>query len=469
MSFLTNLYKWNVIRGQTNPDGSTSLVGAGGLLAYLGGNLATVGSRSAMYQTIASAIADIGSRMVVRRSRTETLTVTNGSATVTGSGTDWLPSGGNADNMGIGDLIRFDTDTRYYKIKSINSDTNLTLWEPYQGSTKSGVSVPYETYYFERFTLLLLPNDLAQNGITEAALAPGFDLVGLTPFGASLSENATSNAVSLSNFGENSIIGLRFAPTAEWGDLDKWISVNTTIWAGSDNLIANCLVENTDARRFHSGGVLGYPVVAAGKSTIRNTIMRSSRAPVPATGGAVTATAANTEVNFDTCRFELIPDAISYTTGVLLPGGLACTADATHNVHGCVIDLRDFGLTAASGNVSGIYVNPTSGTSNIVNVNNSTIRARNTTGSPAVGLEVAGPCTVNIAQSDVEGVGGANGFGVYMNSATATVNIRAGSRIKGSASQGGIANLAGTANVSGNADIIGGTLAVGTINSGTAT
>ena len=69
--------------------------------------------------------------------KTGTATFTNGSSTVTGSGTAWL------SNLSAGDYIvrRGDSLNTYqaYQIGGINSNTSLTLTAPYGGSTASNV------------------------------------------------------------------------------------------------------------------------------------------------------------------------------------------------------------------------------------------------------------------------------------------------------------------------------------------
>jgi hypothetical protein len=64
---------------------------------------------------------------------TGTLSVTNGSATVTGSGTSWNTS----TNAEVGEYIKL-PDAKWYKITSISSNTSLTIELNYPGSTVSG-------------------------------------------------------------------------------------------------------------------------------------------------------------------------------------------------------------------------------------------------------------------------------------------------------------------------------------------
>ena len=66
---------------------------------------------------------------------TGTITVTNGSATITGSSTVWNTS----TNATVGEYIQL-PDSKWYKITAIASDTSLTIELNYQGSTLAGQS-----------------------------------------------------------------------------------------------------------------------------------------------------------------------------------------------------------------------------------------------------------------------------------------------------------------------------------------
>jgi len=65
--------------------------------------------------------------------KTGTATVTNGSATVTGSGTLWLA------NVTAGNSFTVAGDRVMYDVASVDSDTQITLSAPYAGTTASGV------------------------------------------------------------------------------------------------------------------------------------------------------------------------------------------------------------------------------------------------------------------------------------------------------------------------------------------
>lgn len=64
---------------------------------------------------------------------TGTISVTNGSAAITGSGTSWATS----TNAETGEYIKL-PDGKWYRIESIASNTSLTIEVNYQGSTLSG-------------------------------------------------------------------------------------------------------------------------------------------------------------------------------------------------------------------------------------------------------------------------------------------------------------------------------------------
>ena len=74
--------------------------------------------------------------------RTGTVSVTNGSTTVTGSGTNWI------DGAAVGEAF-IGPDAKVYEIASIASATQITLATAYQGTTQTGQSyqiVPSQSY-----------------------------------------------------------------------------------------------------------------------------------------------------------------------------------------------------------------------------------------------------------------------------------------------------------------------------------
>jgi len=77
---------------------------------------------------------------------TGTVSVTNNSTTVTGSGTSW-------DTTWTNRKIRIGEEQAYYRIKSVDSTTTLTLEAPYQGTTATG-----EDYSIYKDEYRLAPN-----------------------------------------------------------------------------------------------------------------------------------------------------------------------------------------------------------------------------------------------------------------------------------------------------------------------
>lgn len=404
------------------------------------GSVAVSIGNSGQFPDIQTAINALGSRFVIRRSLTDTLTVTNGSATMSGFTANTTAQ---ANNLGIGDLIRIGSDTRYYKIKTINGST-ITLWEPYQGTSLAGVATPYTTSYLSRITLLIQPGELNYSG---ANLQPGYDLAGISPYGTFLDEISTINPFPIANIGENNISGLAFSPGSVWGDMDHMTgAINPTLWAGADNIVSRCLVVNGDLRDFHSGGELSYPVLNGGKITFRECVFRSSRTPLAQNGGAVTPTTSNTEVNFDFCRFEGIIDTESLT-GEIFPCGIVTDVPATFNFNHPIVEIPDRVLPSFVGDVTGFLVGEPTGASSegpaIVNIFDPVISVANTGTRNVEGLAVTSASTVNVYGGSISATG-TNATGVQVNNASAVVNVR-GTQISGATYS--IDNIAGSITV----------------------
>lgn len=70
--------------------------------------------------------------------------VTNGSTTVTGSGTSWTASmAGRFIRLDISNTAANSGDSYWYEIKSVASTTSLTLEKAYQGTTRSAATINY--------------------------------------------------------------------------------------------------------------------------------------------------------------------------------------------------------------------------------------------------------------------------------------------------------------------------------------
>ena len=71
---------------------------------------------------------------------TGTLSVSNGGTTVTGSGTSWTPTTNSSLESRWIQISQAKGDNLWYQVKSVDSTTSLTLYQPYQGITVSGGS-----------------------------------------------------------------------------------------------------------------------------------------------------------------------------------------------------------------------------------------------------------------------------------------------------------------------------------------
>jgi len=77
-------------------------------------------------------------RFLTPRYTTGTVDITNGSTVVTGSGTSWSSNVKAGDYFGVGDDIN--SITKWYKIASVDSDTQITLEIAYEESSQTGVN-----------------------------------------------------------------------------------------------------------------------------------------------------------------------------------------------------------------------------------------------------------------------------------------------------------------------------------------
>jgi hypothetical protein len=179
--------------------------------------------------------------------RTGTVSVTNGSAVVTGSGTAFV------SNIQIGDAIRL-PDNKLWEVKQVNSDTQLTLQLNYTGGTASAQAyevVPTRGYI----------RDLALN---SAALLQNFTLL--------------KEAITATSDGKVSIGGAAIS--------DRKLTVRGTAAGGVKAEIAN---DSTDAAAFSQfslsstgGGSLGQ--YAFGPSYVSSGPFKASGATIYGTG-----------------------------------------------------------------------------------------------------------------------------------------------------------------------------------------
>lgn len=138
---------------------------------------------------------------------TGTVSVTNGSTTVTGSGTSWT------DTLQVG-WGWVGPDGVPYEITSVVSNTEIEISPAYQGATASGVT-------YRVWPTISLRNDLAES---FQALRAAWDVV--TATGQSLVEAADAAAV-------RTIAGLADAAVAATGDVTITRSAQSDGWFDS--------------------------------------------------------------------------------------------------------------------------------------------------------------------------------------------------------------------------------------------
>lgn len=69
---------------------------------------------------------------------TGTLSVSNGGTVVTGSGTVWTPTTNSGNESRWIQISQTKGDNLWYQVASVDSNTQITLYQPYQGTTVSG-------------------------------------------------------------------------------------------------------------------------------------------------------------------------------------------------------------------------------------------------------------------------------------------------------------------------------------------
>lgn len=443
-------------------NGSTVLSAGGVALPIIGMGSSTIVPVSRVAEII-EALADL-TPLTTRFSQTAVITATNGSAIVTGVSTSWR----GTNKVAVGDLWKPDAGSRYYKVKFVDSDTQIRLWEPYQGTTISAASTAFKFYYFNRYNIVMAPGDYTVVGAAPIVLKSGFDFTALDAYATSLNEGQSSPNSPFSNLGDNNFTNIRWAPTNAFGAMDGmfgssgYAAIDPTLWAGARASFNRCIVHATNQRDIHAGGTTRVPLLGGGVTEYNQCEFLQDHMFSLRPGGAVTNTAANTRLIMNGCKHTKVAGSDTGTGFLLYPAVLQigdasgsftpiCTADIVNPL----IHWRDLDApVAAIGNAAGILVNSAS----IVNINGGQIRVENSSGGAikSIGVEVTAAATVNIQGTDVE-ASGTTGTGVLSNHASAVVNVRAGSRVKGSAASSGVVNTAGTVSVSPNADVIGGT------------
>jgi len=422
-------------------------------------NSVTVGI-GGQFSTITDAVTENTGTTIVERNEVDKSVSVSG-ATITGTGTNWEKDvaigGGNGDEgMFLGDLIKLG-DSRWYKIKHVNSDTEAVLYEDGPAGAAS-----FTLARITRKTILLYPGEYAET----IPLEPGFDIVGVDRNACILSENASSPSYPLGSWGENYIANLTIGPTEAWGALDSMAGQNpfSDYWAGGDLQFSNVRIQQGNYDRTHAGGAGNWPMMPNGR-TIYDNMDISVGGTFRDTINADTRTAAETQVIFRNSVFEKIPDW-NYSAGTIEPCLLVIPREATVSIQSVKMRWAAGSGGASFGGLVGIRLGTTilnsQATNSILNVDGLTLECDETSftaieaktatatvniansritsvGTTAKGVSAQG-ADVNIVNSDVTGVTS----GVECTNAGSTVSLRSGTRVKGTTNS--LVQSAGTLN-----------------------
>lgn len=108
-----------------------------------------------------------------------TVAVTNGSATVTGTGTAFTTA------LNVGDMVKVDVDGTWYKVLSIGSNTSLTLETTFAGTTDSGLAATKEPLNASQTDLQASTNKFRKAMDATYPQVSGQTLTARSTFGAS--------------------------------------------------------------------------------------------------------------------------------------------------------------------------------------------------------------------------------------------------------------------------------------------
>jgi len=144
-----------------------------------------------------------------------TVAVNNGSATVTGTGTLWnTPSAAPRIKAGDTLVVTGSADKNSYKIKTVNSDTSLTLERAFQGSNGSGLTYHiYKDSVINRADTALLMEQVRAAIAAIAAITASVTITAnanaVNKIG--LADATAGNAPQISATGTDTNVALRYA------------------------------------------------------------------------------------------------------------------------------------------------------------------------------------------------------------------------------------------------------------------
>jgi len=149
--------------------------------------------------------------------QTGTVSVTNGSAIVTGSGTLWLTY------ASIGDLFKVKGEDAIYTIASVDTDTQITLSANYAGTTDTGLQYQIARDFTPNLNLYEVwagDKDWPYH-LTVSTLRKLDSLLGILETGSSTTTDAVKTTILDRTLDEGYVYLIRAKVTAKEGDTNR--------------------------------------------------------------------------------------------------------------------------------------------------------------------------------------------------------------------------------------------------------
>ena len=464
---------------QTNATtGATELLGPDGVISTggLGQKILTIGlggNYPDLYTAIQASAPNQYSNFVVIQSVVGTsVNAINGfSPTIGVTGAQF-----RTDKVRTGDFIRKVGSTRRYRIRAVNNETTLKLYENWAEATIGGVA---QDFYIERLvwkTYMFTDEESTfsvRNSEVLGSLPHGTHLCGFGKGVTRVSEDADA-AVSgpvFKHIGMSRFSNISFAPTRKYGAMDSLVgSFFQDMFGGGEVSFDNVEIYSQNTNGDHSGSGLALPLPPGGVLRMSNTDVRSEGTAQMA-GMDLTPTTSVVGTK-DNTRMIVSGGSFGFTHGydnsvagtIAVPSLIQLNKAVTASfigtdfiTSGWAIDPSgSFSAERVCGiRVADAFAGPV--TVSEVNLTGCKMALENTDASAVsktVGVYVANASTVNIESSSIS-VSGSGATGVETNHASAVVNIRAGARVHSTVAGRTLVNTLGTINLSSRADAIG--------------
>ncbi len=329
--------------------------------------------------------------------KTGTVSVTNGSATVTGSGTLW------SGEIAAGDLFTIVGDNAWYEVASVGSNTSITLSANYAGTTGSGKSYAISRDFTTR---LALPYPQKGDIETASIIKRAFEQIDTETNIATANYSATSAPTANDDSGDGYSIGSWWVNvTSDEAYLCVDATVGAAVWTKISVDVPSEIVSllNNQSLTLGASTIEGLTIGKGAGAVSTNTAVGASALVANTTGAANTAVGnqagyTNATGNYNSSFGHF---ANKLNTGSLNSafGALAFASSGAGQYNSA------FGYTALNANTSGnanvaigggdgatyngaLGVNTTG--SNNVAIGNGTLQANTTaSGGTAVGYQAA--------------------------------------------------------------------------------